>query len=68
MAIEIPDPHRLPFTADHYQWRGKPAALIPGRCGVVYEPKPRMLPWSELISEGRRISEQQFKSLLYSQE
>ena len=68
MAMEIPNPYRLPFTADHYQWRGKPAALIPGRCGVVYEPAPRLLPWSELVAEGRRISEHQFKSLLYCQE
>jgi hypothetical protein len=68
MSQEIPNPYRLPFTADHYQWRGKPAALIPGRCGFVYEPTPRTMPWSELIANGKRISEQQFMSLLYAQE
>ena len=68
MSLVIPNPHRLPFTADHYQWRGKPAALIPGRCGVVYEPAPRVMPWSELIAKGKRISEQQFKLLLHEQD
>ena len=68
MAMEIPNPYRLPFTADHYQWRGKPAALIPGHCGVVYEPTPRLMPWSELVSGGKRISERQFKVLLYALE
>ena len=64
MAMELPDPDRLPLTADHYQWQGKPAALIPGRYGVVYDPAPRCLPWSKLVTHGKRISETQFKTLL----
>lgn len=68
MANSIPPPHRLPRTADHYQWRGKPAALIPGRCGVVYEPTPRLLPWTELIRHGKPISSWQFRMLLLEQE
>jgi hypothetical protein len=64
MEMKIPAPDRLPFTADHYQWRGKPAALIPGRCGVVYEPSPRIMPWSELVRSGKRISAHQFRILL----
>lgn len=68
MAVDIPNPYRLPFTADHYQWRGKPAALIPGRWGVVWEPEPRTMPWSELVAHGKRISERQFRVLLYALE
>jgi hypothetical protein len=68
MVVHIPNPYRLPFSADHYQWRGKPAALIPGRCGVVYEPSPRTMPWSKLAAHGKRISERQFKMLLYALE
>ena len=47
MAIELPAAERLPFTAEHYRLGSKPAALIPGRCGVVYEPSPRARPWKE---------------------
>ena len=68
MAIKIPTPDRLPRTADHYQLRGKPAALIPGRCGVVYEPAPRAVPWTELLREGKRISSRQFMVLLHAQD
>jgi hypothetical protein len=68
MTRQLPDPYRLPFTADHYQWQGKPAALIPGRFGVVYDPTPRCLPWSELVANGKRISEMQFKALLFTLE
>ena len=68
MAMELPDPYRLPITADHYQWQGKPAALVPGRYGVVYDPLPRGLPWSELVTNGKRISEMQFRNLLFDLE
>ena len=64
MNYTIPPPHRLPCTADHYQWRGKPAALIPGRCGVVYDPVPRLVPWTELLRHGKPISLGQFRMLL----
>ena len=64
MPYPVPAPDRLPFTADHYQLRGKPAALIPGRFGVVYDPAPRVMPWSELIRLGTPISEEQFHHLV----
>jgi len=57
-------PERLPFTASHYQWKGKPAALLTGRCGVVYEPEPRTIPWTELQRQGKPISAEQFRMLL----
>jgi hypothetical protein len=66
MEIKVPDPERLPFTADHYNFRGKPAALLPGRCGVVYEPAPRIMPWTELMAKGKPISADTFRELLYS--
>jgi hypothetical protein len=68
MIYTIPSPDRLPRTADHYQLKGKPAALIPGRCGVVYEPAPRVVPWTELLRNGKPISSRQFQALLYEQE
>ena len=68
MPLDLPHPEQLPLTADHYQWQGKPPALVPGRYGVVYDPMPRCVPWSELASKGKRISESQFKSLLYTLE
>ena len=64
MKVNLPSHDRLPRTAEHYQWRGKPAALIPGRCGVVYEPAPRLLPWTELLRQGKPISSRQFEVLL----
>jgi hypothetical protein len=64
--MTIPDPDKLPLTADHYQYRGKPAAVIPGRCGVVYEPEPRAMPWTELVAGGKPISATQFRNLLYT--
>ena len=64
MARTVPTPDRLPCTADHYQWRGKPAAVIPGRCGIVYEPDPRIVPWTLLVRQGKRISSHQFQLLL----
>ena len=64
--MTIPNPDRLLFTADHYQWRGKPAALIPGKWAIVYEPAPRTIPWTRLVSGGKRISQHQFKMLLYA--
>lgn len=63
-----PEADHLPLTANHYQWRGKPAAVVPGRFGVIYEPAPRDIPWSELIQQGTPISAQQFQALLYAQE
>ena len=68
MSFQAPPPNRLPRTADHYQWRGKPAALIPGRCGVVYEPTPRTVPWTELMRQGTPISAKQFHILICSQD
>jgi hypothetical protein len=68
MIFTIPPPDRLPCTADHYQLKGKPAALIPGRCGVVYDPAPRMVPWTELLRDGKPISSRQFQVLLCEQE
>ena len=68
MNMPIPEPHRLPCTADHYRYAGKPAALIPGRCGVVYEPDPRIVPWTEMLRLGTPISKKQFDILLYSQD
>ena len=67
MTVQTPPPNRLPCTADHYLWRGKPAALIPGRCDVVYEPAPRTVPWTELIRQGTPISAKQFHMLIRSQ-
>jgi len=67
MTMPIPEPDRLPFTADHYRFAGKPAALIPGRCGVVYDSVPRVIPWTEMLRLGTPISKQQFDILLYSQ-
>jgi len=66
MAIDLPAAERLPFTAEHYRLGSKPAALIPGRCGVVYEPAPRAMPWTELLRRGTPISGQQFNDLLYA--
>lgn len=68
MPLMPPPANRLPCTADHYQWRGKPAALIPGRCGVVYDPEPRIVSWTELLRHGKRISSWRFKMLLSEQE
>ena len=65
MQISLPQADRLPCTADHYQWKGKPVALLPGRFGVVYEPAPRKVPWSEIIRSGTRISARQFELLMY---
>jgi hypothetical protein len=62
--MNLPDPEHLPRTVDHYRWQGKPAALIPGRCGIVYDPLPRRMPWTRLIADGKRISEQEFRALL----
>ncbi|MGD9264256.1 MAG: hypothetical protein PVJ71_00610 [Lysobacterales bacterium] len=67
MAIKLPTPDRLPSTADHYKWRGKPAVVIPGHCGVVFEPSPRAMPWTELLVQGERISARQFEVLLQQQ-
>jgi hypothetical protein len=55
-------------TAERYELRGKPAVLIPGRCRVIYEPAPRQVPWTEVIRHGKRISEQQFRMLLCTQD
>jgi len=55
---------RLPYTASHYQWKGKPAVLLAGRCGVIYEPEPRTIPWTELQRQGKPISAEQFRILL----
>lgn len=55
---------RLPYTAAHYLWKGKPAALLAGRCGVIYEPEPRAIPWTELQRQGKPISAEQFRMLL----
>ena len=63
-----PDAEHLPRTADHYQWRGKPAAVVPGRFGVIYEPAPRGMPWSDLIRQGTPISAEQFQALLQALE
>jgi hypothetical protein len=68
MAHVIPPPDRLPCTADHYLWRGKPAALIPGRCGVIYDETPRLVPWTELLRNGKPISQSRFRMLLSEQE
>lgn len=57
---------RLPDTTSHYQWKGKPAALLAGRCGVIYEPEPRTIPWTELQRQGKPISAEQFRILLRS--
>jgi hypothetical protein len=57
-------PEQLPYTASHYQWKGKPAALIAGRCGVIYEPEPRTIPWTELQRQGKPISAEQFRILI----
>jgi hypothetical protein len=62
------NPYRLPFAADHYQLQDKPAALIPGRGGVVFDPSPRTVPWTELLAKGKRISERQFLMLLHALE
>jgi hypothetical protein len=65
MAI-LPTPENLPFTADLYRMSGKPAALVPGQYGVIYEPAPRYVPWTELMRKGTPISQQQFSVLLYN--
>lgn len=64
MVIHALAPERLPYTASHYQWKGKPAALLAGRFGVVYEPAPRTMPWTELQRQGKPISAEQFRILL----
>lgn len=64
MAITTPAAERLPDTASHYQWKGKPAALLAGRCGIIYEPEPRTIPWTELQRQGKPISAEQFRMLL----
>jgi hypothetical protein len=61
-------PEQLPYTASHYQWKGKPAALIAGRCGVIYDPGPRTIPWTVLQRQGKPISVEQFRILLSSLE
>ncbi len=66
MAMKLPEAQRLPFTAEHYRLGSKPAALIPGYCGVVYDPEPRAMPWKELLRRGTPISGQQFTDLLYA--
>ena len=66
MDLHAPPPNRLPRTANHYQWRGKPAALIPGGRAVVYEPLPRFVPWTRLVRQGTPISERQFQILICS--
>ncbi len=66
MAINLPAAERLPFTAEHYRLGSKPAALIPGRYGVVYDPAPRAMPWKELLRRGTPISNEQFTNLLYA--
>jgi len=66
MTMIVPKADRLPFTADLYQLGGKPAALIPGRCGVIYDPAPRVVPWTELMRRGTPISREQFTILLSS--
>lgn len=68
MAQPIPPPDRLPCTAGLYQWQGKPAALIPGRCEVIYDATPRLVPWTELLRNGKPISSSQFRMLLCEQE
>lgn len=60
MSLYLPDPNHLPRTADHYEWEGKPVAIIPGRMGVAYEPSPKAIPWTTVIKQGRRISAEQF--------
>lgn len=67
MISSPPAADRLPFTADHYQLGSKPAALIPGRFGVIYEPLPQVVPWTELLRHGTPISARQFQALLYAQ-
>lgn len=64
MHIELPLPEKLPRTADHYEWHGKPVAIVPGRFGVAYEPGPRAIPWTQVIKQGRRISAEQFWALV----
>ena len=66
--MDIPSPERLPRTADFYKWQGKPAALIPGRCAIVYEPTPRRLPCYQLVADGNVISAREFRILLLSQD
>jgi hypothetical protein len=66
MSLVAPAADRLPFTAEHYRLGSKPAALIPGRCGVVYDPAPRTVPWTQLIRQGTPISREQFTILLFS--
>ena len=63
--MNLPAANQLPFTAECYRLGKKPAALIPGRCGVVYEPAPRALPWTELIRRGTPISHEQFTILMH---
>lgn len=69
MRIALPNPDQLPRTADHYEWHGKPVAIIPGRCGIAYEPgpcaiSPRAISWTQVIKQGRRISAEQFRALV----
>jgi hypothetical protein len=66
MPINLPAAERLPFTAEHYRLGSKPAALVPGRYGVVYDPAPRAISWKELLRRGTPISNEQFTNLLYA--
>ena len=68
MPIPVPSPDRLPRTANLYTWQGKPAAVIPGRCGVIYDPAPQAVSWTELVRDGTPVSEHQFWTLLHAQE
>ena len=68
MPNQPPPSERLPLTANLYAWRGRPAAVIPGRYGVVYDPAPRVVSWTLLVRDGTPVSEKQFRTLMFTQE